>query len=473
MTLHLLTDDDLLILREMVREHKQRLTHAPRHAPQTHEEGQSPENHVALVPSPGGLAGRVGTQLGSAECTIYRLSGPGATPTLEPSTAQSRRVYNLSASGIAGGSYVHIWRDKHYGWLTVGGGSDIPDTDTGTGTGQAGFPPSCEPVILYEVDLRCEGPVVGTGLGTGADYAYFLNLYRRPVLLDVDPIEGCLVRLPLVWQFERTVGCCDPLCVAPDTGTGTEVAGDPVCCEGREAANTVAFTLSGELLAGCGVSNTAGTLTRFAADVLLWTNGGGTVSNDGQVTSVLRLYCDENSWRLSGTIYRTGIGVNLTFDVPLSESGTSLVNAVGSIPIGAPCSGVSVVITNPCPEGTIETTCCPNLLPETLSVAVSSKTGTCTCLPDSFTMTWNGVTMQWESATPIPGETCFGDPQFSLQCQPVAGTECNDFQFSSTVCNVTLATTTNCGCDPFSLVYTGITLSSCCTGTATLTITSG
>lgn len=57
--------------------------------------------------------------------------------------------------------------------------------------------------------------------------------------------------------------------------------------------------------------------------------------------------------------------------------------------------------------GTTTVNCCSNSLPTTLTCNVSAKTGTCTCLPDSFTITWDSALSRWKSALTLCGAHYF------------------------------------------------------------------
>lgn len=120
-------------------------------------------------------------------------------------------------------------------------------------------------------------------------------------------------------------------------------------------------------------------------------------------------------------------------------------------------------------SGSVEVDCCPsNAIAETLDVAVSGKTGDCTCWPDSFQLVWNASSSQWEADV----DACVADPadmEVRLSCG-MGGTDCNGFDLSITQCGIAQASPDSCVCDTFQLVF-NLTLSSCCTGDVTLTIT--
>ena len=114
----------------------------------------------------------------------------------------------------------------------------------------------------------------------------------------------------------------------------------------------------------------------------------------------------------------------------------------------------------------IVTGCCSNALPTTLTVTVTNKTGSCTCLPNSFTITWDG-TGYWVSSAQVG---CGGSTTFRMSCAaPSSG--CNGFRWSASgTCNIISTAPTGCTCDPLSLVF-DISSFLCCTGGAKFTVT--
>lgn len=133
-----------------------------------------------------------------------------------------------------------------------------------------------------------------------------------------------------------------------------------------------------------------------------------------------------------------------------------LVNADGlddaAIDPDADCSG----------GGTIPTDCCPDdLIPATLTVAVTDKTGDCTCLPDSFELTYTGG--QWVGSILVCGVFTM---QPRLACNPGGAS----WNFSSNQGCMFNKASAVWECNPFSVVFSNATITNCCTGTATFTI---
>ncbi len=120
--------------------------------------------------------------------------------------------------------------------------------------------------------------------------------------------------------------------------------------------------------------------------------------------------------------------------------------------------------TTCCGAAVVDTPCCDVDIPTVLTVTVTNKTGTCTCLPDSFTITYNVSSQKWES-----GPLC-GAQQFALSC---AGSTAADFVAETVGAGLSDGYALNVGtasCDPFNLDYLA-TLNVMCLGTATLTVT--
>jgi hypothetical protein len=297
----------------------------------------------------------------------------------------------------------------------------------------------------------------------------FLNLYRRRVYLEIDPVSGCLTKSADEWEFVRTVGCCDFECVTEPVQTGTGTGTTPSlsgCCDGRTLVEVIAYNLSGYMQdTGCfDLCTMSYNLSRPDPGALLWTNGTGDTNCDGNVLTLnLRVYCVQGAWYASGTIYRTFTPFDINFYIPLTDGGTTL---TGTIPLGGGCGEASLVVDHPCPDegtpGTIDTACCPDdLLPETLTVTVSGETGDCACLPATMTLTWDVVTTSWKRA----GSGTCADPDLTLDCG--FGTQ---WSLASTVCNFN-RNPTSTSCAPFELVFNAPTITNCCTGSATFTVT--
>ncbi len=118
--------------------------------------------------------------------------------------------------------------------------------------------------------------------------------------------------------------------------------------------------------------------------------------------------------------------------------------------------------TTCCGGDVVDTPCCRVDLPTVLDVTVTGKTGTCTCLPDSFIITWNVSTQKWES-----GPLC-GTNVVTLKC---IGTTASEFQLETFGALFDLySIAPGASCDPLNLVFTG-TLFTICVGDAVFTVT--
>lgn len=140
------------------------------------------------------------------------------------------------------------------------------------------------------------------------------------------------------------------------------------------------------------------------------------------------------------------------------KDGKVLVDSNGSVIICDEC---------PCVDGpVIETECCPNPIPETLTVLITDKTGDCTCLPDSIEAVYRTGGIGWEAKITCNGVT----RDYRWDCaDPALGPE--DFIF---VPAADIAETSyspdEYSCNPFRLKFNNIDLSVHCSGTATFTI---
>lgn len=195
---YVLSDRDVRVLREMMREFAQRRQNQQ----STSEQGTpsaAPEVYVARVPADGIPAldeGFTGTGTGTgtmddspgyAVCAVYRaVLDEVGTPTLIRVADLNKIVYNLSSSTIRGSSWCLVARDKFGYWYATGAidleddgtnlrGATIVDhvhvvesiPDTGTGTAGApswycervvmpyggGWPPIAQPTVQY-LDVR-------------------------------------------------------------------------------------------------------------------------------------------------------------------------------------------------------------------------------------------------------------------------------------------------------------------------------
>lgn len=546
---YILSEADVILLREMAQERRRQVAQTLR----PHEPNDDPTArtiYIARTPAGGIPALTEATGLstldkpGWASCDIYRRVGDGDDAALHQVGTLAKIVYNLSHERIGGNRWVSVARDEYGTWHVTGGGpSPFPSsTDTGTGTGAIeDFPPvyddtgtgtnhtltggpggvyyPCATVPLIETDVFCEparvsilhaGGGLGTGTGTDTDNisgVYYLNLYKRTVLLGINAFTGCLERTALAWEYVRTIGCCEPECSAPDTGTGeTTIPED--CCANGSLYETVGYTLNGSTSALCGACLLSGNLHQVTPpDGMVWTNSAGGSTCGGRAFLDLTLYCAGTSWRASGKLrtYLPGVeDITHTFDVPLTLFGIQTL--IGTITItGCPNNNLSLQITLPCyhyecidgdcveafgeadPDaadeyatveecelgcegdnpGTIATNCCVELIPATLTATFTNKTGQLVCLPDSIELTWDSLNEFWVSdGAALDGCAGCGGPQggMTLEC---IGTD--ELDFSTNIFAVN--TPTSGSCNPFVLTWTLATSNGGCGGTVTCTVT--
>lgn len=120
-----------------------------------------------------------------------------------------------------------------------------------------------------------------------------------------------------------------------------------------------------------------------------------------------------------------------------------------------------------CCGGGIDTDCC-NGVNTTLTATFTNKTGTCTCLPSTVTLTYNVTLSRWGGSWSQCG---IGAASFFLRC--VSGTWELILSNSPPGCsfNPTGVNPSAESCDPFQLDFTGLTVQGCCAGTVDITIT--
>ena len=512
-TAYVLSEADVILLRELAQERRKHIT--PTLRPRLPEsDPTAPETYIARTPAAGIEALQEATGVstldtpGWASCDIYRIIGEGDDARLhEVGAGLSKIVYNLSHERIGGRRWTVVSRDKFGRWIIAGPpapdpdvtdtgtGTDItsadpPYDDTGTGTGpQTGGPGGvyypCSTISIEETDVFCEpGSVtilhtrggLGTGTGTGTDVPpavasqYYLNLYKRTVLLGINTFTGCLEKQALSWEFVRVVGCCEPECTEPDTGT-SEPSYTHDCCEGGNLYATVGYTVTGTTGPLCKSCTLTGDL--YQTGPWEWKNTAGGSTCGGQSLLDLTLYCQGTTWRAAGKLRRYLPGVEdttQTFDVALTEisAGADLLGTITAT--GCSGSTFSIQIVNPCygaggAAGTISTACCPdNLLPERLTATLTAP-GNCAAWAGTYALDWTGGSYQFSG-------TVSGVPLvITLNCM---GSDCTGWQLNIE-CDSGAMYTGNpsvCSCSPLSLTFPsgGGGATTCCTDDNSITV---
>ena len=118
--------------------------------------------------------------------------------------------------------------------------------------------------------------------------------------------------------------------------------------------------------------------------------------------------------------------------------------------------------------GTVTVACCPGGLPQTLYATLTNVSG-CACLDGVVVaVTWNGGSWSGMSGSVCSGHTAFVDVLCTEEGTWVIGVECfldgvEDGAGEDTVMTFT--------CDPLSVTTAEFSLSGCCTGSITVTVT--
>jgi hypothetical protein len=121
-------------------------------------------------------------------------------------------------------------------------------------------------------------------------------------------------------------------------------------------------------------------------------------------------------------------------------------------PPKSPCGG-------DCPPG-VTVGCCTNALPETLYATLTNKTGGCGCLPNSVTLSWNGVI--WIAMFNACGVNGI-DLRFACTTpSDIWNLSSNDLSSTENATSVV--------CQPFSVTFAGFNFP-ICLGTADVTVT--
>lgn len=361
--INVLSDADIRLLKSIVAQVKQEPQNTPGRTYAPPDPQQTPDVYIALIPV-GGIAGRVGLAVSSAECQIYRLLSDTLTD-----AGFTRLVHNLSVDALSAGLPVLAERDKFGIWWAA----DIPDaadtevveTGTGTGTGTSGetsdclfdaaqlaliagsglgvdatgtcpqlkvqtTPPSCVGITFQEVDLRCE-----TMTGTGTSELGSLNLYRRTITLNTQ--NGCLVQTAGAWEFVRSVACCDPTCEQDPSFwwcisevTGTEGTISTSCCGNLLPEDLTVTITNGGACNGSYTATYNPSFTRWEYSGALGTCPGGGSPN-------ITITCDTGTWNIV-----VGVGGQ----APDSITCDPINLVVNSMDLSMPCGGdASATIT--------------------------------------------------------------------------------------------------------------------------------
>ena len=117
----------------------------------------------------------------------------------------------------------------------------------------------------------------------------------------------------------------------------------------------------------------------------------------------------------------------------------------------------------PCEE-VVQTSCCPQAIPHELVATVTNKTGTCTCLPDSVSLSYNGFAGGLH--TWIGSYSQCGGCGMALSCDEASLT----WLYGTASCDVGV-TTVSVQCDPLVLVFDSNGTGLNCVGTFRVTIT--
>lgn len=134
-----LSENDVRILREVIAKVRGGTFKASREPVDTSLK-QTPDIHIAKIPSEG-IDARSGSMPGYADdCQIYRIIGD--PPELQEVPGSLKRVHNLSSSDIEANTWVFLARDKSGKWWALTS-EDDEDVGTGTGTGGDLAPNSC------------------------------------------------------------------------------------------------------------------------------------------------------------------------------------------------------------------------------------------------------------------------------------------------------------------------------------------
>ncbi len=337
-----------------------------------HEEMQAPEVYVAYSPS-GGISGRVGLVPGSEICDVYQIDftdGDPTTPTLVQLSPLSQRVYNLSPASISGADPILIIRDKLGRWIVASapsssGGAGEPGTGTATEDEPSG---ACNLAKLKTSDCI----KIRTGL---VDY-----------YLEYDG-SG--------WTSSKTF--------AWSGGSGVFRA------EWNSNTGLLDLKLGGTRLMNCGNGcYTGGPLTGHGDQT-----AGGICGGD-VFTVCMECHCCVDPLYTGDGYYCvnvSGTGTATADCEPLyvNDARACLV----TICSGRYATYEEAALNCTMPQVTVDC----GTVNEVMPWVITNKSGTCTCAPDSGTVTYNSGSGNWESvAFSCPLGDCEETASYDLQC---------------------------------------------------------
>lgn len=441
---HFLTDYDRKLLQEVVK----RVNTLPRNTtgrtsyvpdspyldtnsrPKTYAARTPPEG----IPALGSLSigtSSFPTEVEGALCQVFQVDNIDGT--LRIVEENKPFVYNLSRSDIPGDKWVIVVGDDYGSWFAIGLVGDEIGTGTGSGTEDDGGGSGETPCDLLKLNLD-DCVVVHTPYGDfylrymGDRYWSSLDIFEYG-----DGYSGTFEFFFFEGRFHLRLGGKDLLecgngCYSgswitghfgPQTGTGP----DNDSCDGEVITVCVECDCCPiEGWQGPGyycIRDTYPTGTGFSG------TGTGTGAADCVAVELYEIdKCDESITICSGRY----------------ETEQAAIDA---------CDPVSILVP-----------CCNNEVPAILNVTVTGKTGTCTCLPNSFTLVYSA-----SMSTGFPGwesPTYCGTVSFRLRCTG------GIWELAWDASDILLQFSAQCS--PFQQVWNLNTTSSC-NGTAILTIT--
>ncbi len=128
-----LTEEDVRIFKVLAERERKRLKNStPRRGPEE-PDVYTPDTYLAFTP-PGGIGARVGDEMESAECEIYKSRQDGADRSIVPAHF-SKTIFNYMSERVLGSCYVMVERDKFGTWYARDGDGVVTNTGTASSSG--------------------------------------------------------------------------------------------------------------------------------------------------------------------------------------------------------------------------------------------------------------------------------------------------------------------------------------------------
>lgn len=396
--------------------------------------------------------------------TAYVLSDSDRRITREVADKVRRGFLGRGAGGKGGGNFEDVQNqapDVYIARTPPGGISGLSITnasDTGTSTDSLNsvFSVECQIYRLTETEY-------GADLEPAEDFTQVVhNIHEHAIpgnlfTLIARTKDGSWIALPFF--------CCGS---SNDDGFGTETGTGTGTGTGSGTGSVDGGTNTGT---GTGTNNNCPAISLTERDVQCESGQLNIYSRtilldiiDGCLTKVTGAWTYERTEGVCGTVTINFTNINDFLDYfenvfyYNTYDNRLCVNIGGFWYCWCPCyedTGTGTSGGTPGGSG-----CCDA---SSVTVQVTGQTGTCTCFASSYILARVGSTQSYTLATTICG--------FPVNLEFDCDATCGLTRLRILACGaVDVAADSGCSCDPIMAVFSNVTMSSCCSGTATFTV---